>query len=316
MQILSPIVLFTYKRLDTLKQTVEALKKNYLATESDLYVFSDAAKGEQDKKAVDEVRKYIHSINGFKSITIYEAESNKGLATSIIEGVSQVLKVHEAVIVLEDDLLTTPNFLNFMNGALDYFKNNEAIYAVNGYSHLIEGIGSKDDYIYFHSRASSWGWATWNNRWKKNSFDKSLIREKIDSDISLLNKFNKVNGDDSGEMLLDSLNGKNNSWYIRWVFYNFLNDKLSVYPVLSKIENIGFNSDATNCEGISAYIAEIDTFNKINFNFENILSLNKNDERFLKYFSKKYKLIFRIKLLKTSVGRRKLIDELKLKLNF
>lgn len=313
---LAPIVLFTYKRLDTLKQTVEALQQNYLAADSDLYIFSDAAKGDLDSVGVTQVRNYIQSVSGFKSITIYESQLNKGLATSIIEGVSQILKDHEAVIVLEDDLITTPNFLNFMNGALDYFKNNQRIYAVNGYSHLIEGIVSKDDFIYLHSRASSWGWATWNNRWEKNSFDKSLIKEKIDSDISLLNKFNKINGEDCGQMLLNSLNGKNNSWYIRWVFYNFLKDRLSIYPVLSKIENIGFNSNATNCEGISAYIDEMDTINRINFNFENIYPLNKNDKRFLKYFSKKYKLIFRIKLLMTSVGRRKLIDELKLKFNF
>jgi hypothetical protein len=116
-------------------------------------------------------------------------------------------------------------------------------------------------------------------------------------------------------MLFGSLNGKNDSWYIRWVFYNFLNNKLSVYPSLSKVINIGFNSDATNCDGISAYVSEVDMLNKVNFDFKNIVPLNKNDYRFLKYFSKKYKLIFRIKLLKTSLGRRKLIDELKSKLN-
>lgn len=312
---LAPIVLFTYKRLDTLQQTIEALQKNYLAPDSNLYVFSDSAKGEHDVDAVTTVREFIKSINGFKSVFVIESQFNKGLATSVIEGVSQVLNEYEEVIVMEDDLLTTPNFLNFMNSALDYFKNNEAIYSINGYSHLIEGVALIDDGFYFHSRASSWGWATWGNRWEKNSFDKNLIREKINSDTSLLNNFNKVNGEDSGDMLLGSLNGKNDSWYIRWVFYNFLNNKLSVYPTLSKVINIGFNSDATNCDGISAYVSEVDMLNKVSFDFKNIVPLNKNDYRFLKYFSKKYKLIFRIKLLKTSLGRRKLIDELKSKLD-
>lgn len=311
----APIVLFTYKRLDTLQLTVEALQKNYLAADSDLYIFSDAAKGELDAVAVIQVRKYIHSINGFKSIAIYESELNKGLATSIIEGVSQILQVHESVIVMEDDLIATPNFLNFMNGALDYFKNNEKIYAINGYSVLIEDSLTNKDSLYFHARASSWGWATWNDRWKKSIFDKKLIREKLDSDNLLLNRFNRIIGNDSSDMLLGSLNGKNDSWYIRWVFDNFLNNKLSVYPYLSKVENIGFNSDATNCDGISAYVSEVDMFNKVNFDFTNVIPLNKNDNRFLKYFSKKYKVIFRIKLLKSSVGRRKLINELKLKFN-
>jgi hypothetical protein len=311
---LAPIVLFTYKRLETLKITIGALLANRLAAESDLIIYSDGPKNQEDEFIIQEIRKYLQTIKGFKSVSIHESKTNNGLATSIINGVSDVIAVYNKAIVLEDDLLSAPNFLNFMNSALDYFENNLKIYAINGYSHLIEGLDSMDDGVYFHSRASSWGWATWGNRWKKNIFDKNFIREKLDADISLINKFNKMNGADSGDLLLRSLNGKNDSWYIRWVFYNFLKNKLSVYPVLSKIENIGFNTEASNCYGIFTYISLFDTSNRIHFDLDNIVPLSTGDYRFLKYFSKKYKLIFRVKLLKTSIGRGKLVDELKLKL--
>lgn len=107
---LAPIVLFTYKRHDTLKLTVEALQQNFLAEQSDLYIFSDAGKCENDEKAVKAVRDYIHSITGFKSVILNESLTNKGLAKSIIDGVSQVLQIHETVIVLEDDLVSTNRF--------------------------------------------------------------------------------------------------------------------------------------------------------------------------------------------------------------
>lgn len=134
MKNLAPIVLFTYKRLNTLKQTIESLQQNYLATESDLYIFSDAAKGIEDKESVDSVRNYIKTIKGFKSVTITESEVNKGLATSIIEGVSQILKTHETVIVLEDDLVSTNNFLDFMNESLTKYEDETAIFSISGFS--------------------------------------------------------------------------------------------------------------------------------------------------------------------------------------
>lgn len=167
MKNLAPIVLFTYKRLNTLKQTIESLQQNYLATESDLYIFSDAAKGIEDKESVDSVRNYIKTIKGFKSVTITESEVNKGLATSIIEGVSQILKTHETVIVLEDDLVSTNNFLDFMNESLTKYEDETAIFSISGFSFNLN-LEKKYFYdVYFLNRGWSWGWATWRDRWEK-----------------------------------------------------------------------------------------------------------------------------------------------------
>lgn len=310
---LAPISLFVYNRLEETKQTIEALKQNFLASESELFIFSDGPKNEVAIEKVENVRSYIKSITGFKSIEVFESDENKGLANSIIQGVSKIIKKYGKIIVLEDDLITTPNFLNFMNQALAFYKKDVNIYTINGYSPLIENIEEMNDKVYFHSRTCSWGWATWCDRWDENIFNKRQIKEYLEVNTGILEKFKKENGNDVERMLLGTLTGENDSWYIRWVFHNFLNNKQSVFPVLSKIVNIGFNVNATHCDGISAYVSRLDRYLDKTFNFENNISLNNNDYRFLRYFSKKYKFFFRIKLLRNSIGRRMLLEELKLK---
>jgi len=315
MEKLAPICLFTYNRLEETIQTVTALKANSLAKESDLIIFSDGPKKDSDVVQVKELRDYLKTINGFKLIKINESTTNKGLAHSIIKGVTKVIDKYGKIIVLEDDLITTPNFLSFMNQALNFYDNNKRIYAVNGYSPLIEGVIEKGDKIYFHVRSSSWGWATWDDRWDDNVFDKSRIREVINENDSVLKKFDNEAGKDASRMLLGALTGRNNSWYIRWVFHNFIHDKISVYPILSKVLNVGFNSEATHCTGISAYKAEMDLSNNKDFEFDKIIDLKNKDYRFLKYFSRKYKFIFRIKLLASLNGRKMVFNELRTKLN-
>ena len=110
-----PIVLFVYNRPWHTQQTIEALQKNDLASESELFIYSDAAKTEQDSLKVNEVRNYVHAIGGFKKITIIEREENWGLADSIIDGVTSIVNQYGKIIVLEDDLETSPFFLRFMN---------------------------------------------------------------------------------------------------------------------------------------------------------------------------------------------------------
>src|SRR3989442_13875128 len=98
-----PIVIFAYKRLEALQLVIDSLKKNYLAANSDLFLFSDAAKDNEEQPLISRVRNYLESVNGFKSVTIKKADTNKGLANSIIDGVTEVLKNYDNVIVLEDD---------------------------------------------------------------------------------------------------------------------------------------------------------------------------------------------------------------------
>lgn len=307
---LAPICLFVYNRLDETKITVEALKANFLAAESKLFIFSDGFKNAETQSKVEEVRAYIKTITGFKEITLIECAVNKGLASSIIEGVTKIVNTHGTVIVLEDDLVTTPNFLDFMNQSLQFYENNTSIQSISGFSMKIKNK-LKDSDVFFHQRTHSWGWATWGNRWDKNIFDPIYITDTIANKPNILKNFNRQCGDDISEMLLNSLSGKNNSWYVRWVFDHFITKRLTVYPFLSKVYNIGFSDAATHCNGVNVFDSIIDSEHQTTFFFLEIIENEVFQNEFLKYFSKFYKLKFRLNLLFTSSGRKTLGNEIK-----
>jgi len=239
---LAPIVLFVYNRPWHTQQTVEALKKNELASESELFVYSDAAKNEEAKKSVDEVREYIKTIDGFKKLTIIEREKNWGLANSIIDGVTSIINEYGKIIVLEDDLVTSPNFLNYMNESLEKYKDEKKVYSVTGYSFSkdIEAIES----TYFLQLTSSWSWATWKEKWE----DFSYKNEVFDVCLQEKNKFNYDNSYNYSGMVKQQLLGKIDSWAIYWYASVFLNQGLTLYPAKSLIENIGFDGSGTHCD--------------------------------------------------------------------
>jgi hypothetical protein len=290
----APIVLFTYKRLDTLIKTVESLQKNYLASESNIYIFSDAAKNNSDMQGVTNVRKYIQSITGFKSVTIFESKINKGLANSIIDGVSELLKNHESVIVLEDDLVSSRNFLNYMNDTLNFYKENKKVFSIAGFSIPIKNNQSEVD-VYFTSRSSSWGWATWKDRWSKIDWDVSDYNQ-FKNNTKLRRNFNKM-GSDMSDMLDRQMQGKLNSWAIRWCYHQFKTNLFSVHPLVSKIENVGFNSpDASNTkEKFNRYQTKLDNGEKTDFLFsENIVLEPKIIQQFITPFSINTRIKYKI----------------------
>ena len=217
---LSPICLFTYNRLEESKQTVLALQKNYLASQSNLFIFSDGPKNNDSKIKVNKVREFIKSIKGFKNITIHESKTNKGLANSIIDGVSHIINEHGKVIVLEDDLVTSPNFLNFMNKALNFYCEDDSVFSISGYTMDLKSLKKHNEDFYFGHRSSSWGWGTWKKDWqsidwKVNNYDSFKNSKKQQRD------FNQ-GGSDMSSMLNSQMNEKIDSWAIRFCFQQFL----------------------------------------------------------------------------------------------
>jgi hypothetical protein len=310
----APICLFTYSRLNETRKTIEALQRNYIASESDLFIYSDGPKNFQDEKKVNEVREYIQSITGFKSVKIIESLENMGLAASIINGVTKILIKHESIIVLEDDLICSRNFLNFMNQALVFYRDSPNIQSVNGYSFY---LSNNNQEVYFQNRTGSWGWATWSNCWKPDIFNKERIKSVINANPGILNEFKKKCGADLSKMLRDSLCEKRDSWYVRWAFDHFINKHYAVFPSHSFINNIGHNEDATNCKGINSYISLPVNQDKIEFYFPAFKSSDKKTEReFLNYFTMMYKIGFRLKLIKTQTGRVQLFNELKTRIGY
>lgn len=239
---LAPVILFTYRRLGTLRETVAALKKNELCSETDLFIFSDGAKSSAQEEDVSRIRDFLKNIDGFQSVSIYESLENKGLGQSIISGVSEIMEKFDRVIVLEDDLVTSTNFLVFMNKALDYYEDNVCIHSISGYSFRMRKMDNKS--VYFTQRASSWGWGSWKNRWTRIDWNvkdyDSFKSSKMDK-----RKFNAM-GSDMTHMLSKQMKGKIDSWAIRWCFHQFRNNLFTVYPAVSKVKNIGMGEGATN----------------------------------------------------------------------
>lgn len=305
----APICLFTYNRLKELEKTIDGLKSNYLSNESELFIFSDQAKNIQNQVRVNAVRQYLKSITGFKSIQIIESKENKGLAKSIIDGVTYILDRYEKVIVLEDDLISSPNFLNFMNQALNFYQTDQNIQSISGFSLALE---NKEKEVYFQTRPGSWGWASWRDRWNLEIFDKEEIKEKLNSDSSLLKKFKIKCGADISKMLLDSIHNRNDSWYVCWAFDHYMKNHYSVFPAYSYVQNIGFGNEGTHCQGINSHFSVLVDQQKTTTFFSDFqIPEHKIDSQFLHYFSFEYKLMFRIKLLKTKNGRHQIVEEIK-----
>lgn len=310
---LSPVCLFTYNRLDKTKQTIDSLKKNFLAAETDLFIFSDGSKNENDELKVLELRKYLQQVSGFKSIEIFESKRNQGLANSIINGVTKIINEFDKVIVLEDDLITSSNFLNFMNSSLNYYDNCPMIMSINGFSLDLKSTINYERDIFFMNRTYSWGWATWKSKWTLCEFDKQKIQNSL-KNIDI-NKFKNLFGEDIFRMLLASLNGKNDSWYVRWVYSHFVNSQLSVYPVESKVINIGYGDSATHCATIDVLKSRNDKKLKVRFILcKNYMVQDIIRKEFLYYFTKRYKLLFRIKLMKSLPGIKLLLKDIKHKI--
>ena len=244
---LAPIVIFVYNRLDHTKQTIEALARNDLANASEVFIYSDAAKTEQGAEKVEAVRQYVDSIipdSLFRSVTIFKAESNRGLANSVINGVSEIVNRFGKVIVVEDDLVTTPDFLSYMNRALDFYRDDPKIWSISGYSFKMKIPKSYNHDIFLSYRASSWGYATWADRW--NTVDWELKEyQQFSKDHKMQRVFNR-GGRDLTAMLNDQIEGKIDSWAIRWCYEQSRQDTLTVYPVYSRVKNIGLDGSGTH----------------------------------------------------------------------
>lgn len=245
MKDLSPIVLFVYNRPDLAMQTVESLQKNEQAKDSLLYIFSDGPRNEAAASGVEATRNYLKTIDGFKDVMINASPVNKGLGKSIITGVTTILEKHDSAIVLEDDLLSSPDYLTFMNEALQRYEQEKHVYSISGYMPPISLEDRAKTDVCFVPRISSWGWAIWHNRWQQNDWSISSYRDFI-RDRSQKQQFSRA-GADMLQMLINQIEGKANAWAIRCDYNRFLQgDKFTVYPCISKIFNIGTDGRGTN----------------------------------------------------------------------
>ena len=235
MQNFAPIALFVYNRPEHTRRTIKFLKQNLLAEQSRLFIFSDASKNQSSQILVEQVREIIKSVDGFLEVQIIERKSNMGLADSIIDGVSRLVKEYGKVIVFEDDLISSSYPLQYFNDALKRYQNEEKVMHIGAYMYALNDESLPE--TFFYRAATSWGWATWDRAWINFEPD-------IDQLISQFNTEKKHQFSIEGAMnfwkqIQEFKSGKNNSWAIRWYASIFLKGGLTLNPSQSLINNIG-----------------------------------------------------------------------------
>ena len=237
----APIALFTYNRADHTRRAVESLLQNAEAKDSDLFIFSDGPKNEKAVRGVADNREYIHTVTGFKTVTIVEREKNWGLANSLIAGITDVINKYGRVIVVEDDLILSPYFLKFMNDGLEKYKDDDRVGTITGF---VPPIGEILPETFFLTYFKCWGWATWKRAWDLLETDARPLlkglrfkRKKFDVGGGVCNY---------GNLYCQKV-GLVDSWYLRYYASLFLKGKLSLYPGRSVATNEGLDGSGTHC---------------------------------------------------------------------
>ncbi len=280
---LAPIILFVYNRPEHTAKTLEALSNNALANASTLYIYADGAKANANEETlakIKQTRELIKSKKWCKEVIIVEREKNYGLANNILNGVTEVVNKHGKIIALEDDLVTAPHFLKYMNDALNQFENNKEVACISAYVYPIANLPE----LFFIKGADCWGWATWKRVWDQFETNGSTLLHQLES--RHLTKAFDFNGTyPYTDMLKDQIAGKNKSWAVRWYASAFLNNSLCLYPGKSLVKNIGADGSGTHFSvSTTAFETELST-KAIKVN---ALELKENaaaKQQFAKYFA-------------------------------
>lgn len=244
MRQLAPIVLFAYKRPAHLRQCLAALARCELISDSKLVIFADAAKhqaGAEDLRGVAEVREIIHQIDWCGELIVHERVVNFGFQNQI-SGITEVLADHDRVIVLEDDLVVAPSFLEFMNQALQVYRNDDDVMHVSGY--MLPLNCALPDTL-FYNAATCWGWGTWRRAW-------AHFRDEPERQLEAISRHPKRADFDCPpywylNQLRDNVAGKVKTWDGMWHASVFLRGGLSLHPGSSLVRNIGHDGTGENC---------------------------------------------------------------------
>ena len=247
---LAPIILFAYNRPVHTLQVLQALKNNELATQSHLIVYVDGPKTNATPEQIhqiEEVREVVQQEQWCGSVEYHLAEQNIGCRNSIIQGITEVLQKYEAAIILEDDLVTSPYFLHFMNTCLDYYRNSKSVFSISGMTLPEKRFKLPADYsydVYVSLRQLNSGWATWDDRWKLINWELDFVSD-FTQDINMTKAYSR-GGDDLIRMLLEQVEGKSDAWDIQFTYNQFKNHAVSILPRKSYITNIGGDGSGTH----------------------------------------------------------------------
>lgn len=249
----APIVLFTYNRPLKTEQTINALIKNELASESVVFFYCDGPKDdatEEQLSKIADVRQIVRKNYSFKEVHIIESERNKGLANSIIGGVTDIINQYGKIIVLEDDIITSKGFLRFMNDALEFYQTEERVMHISGY--MYPHSGKLPETFFFNVPYPGGGWATWERAWKHFNNDADYLYNFFEEN-NTWDDFNRFGGKYLQKQLYSNVNHRIETWFIKWHAVLVMLDGFTLYPSQSLTNNIGFDDTATHCTPMTKF---------------------------------------------------------------
>ncbi|MBE1274995.1 sugar transferase [Enterovibrio baiacu] len=288
------VVVFGFNRVKPLEDLLNSLKQCRLSDETNVILFIDGPRNKRDEMCIAQVKsEVIQKFDGcFNSFSVNFREKNMGLASSLKSGISEAFRDNEKLIVLEDDLKLSENFLLYMNQSLDYYRENKLIGSISGFSTRVQS--NQVESVHFHPRPCSWGWGTWKDRWEKCDWDYKPTT-KLDA-LRMWYKSRKA-GQDVFRMYKNQLEGRINSWAIMWTIHHIRSNWLVVYPIQSKVINAGFGDDATHCTGRNPFPTNLDMSNSGNFHLMPEPKIDTKTLKQVNYFhSNFYKILFKLGL--------------------
>ena len=298
----APVILFLYNRPYHTLKTLEALQKNQGWEKTEVYVFCDGPKTDANTTQltrIAEVRKMAHNITGCKALHVIESKQNKGLYQSVLDGVEEIFKSFDKIIVLEDDLETAPHFLNFMNEALIRYESNDNVYCISGYTYPIP---KENNEAFFIKGADCWGWATWKNRWNKLELDGEKLLQEL-QEKKLVDDFTFNGSYPYLEMLKDKIAGKNQSWAVLWYCSAIVRGGLCLYPAQSFIHNTGNDGSGTHGDGTAVY--QVDLSDNTTYILPNTIEESPDKRKaFENFFRKSQPNTSKLNWFVSGVGRR------------
>lgn len=265
----APVAISTYKRLSHLESTIQHLKLNKLASDSDLFIFSDGPK-EGDENAVNLLRDYLKTINGFRSIEIFDRPTNNRIFNNR-DGMKTLLNQYGKIIFLEEDVLTAPGFLTFMNMALNKYEDNQRVFSITGYSPPLDLPSKFNEDAFFLRRFNAWGFGIWKDRFEQISYINQDQYEKLVSDKKRVKEF-ALYGEDMISMLKADVSGSIDALDVKAMYAQFIHDQYTLYPKNSLTKNIGFDGTGLHCGKTDRFNVDLD--HRVIFNLPNKIELN------------------------------------------
>lgn len=241
---IAPIIIFAFNRPQHLQKNLEALQRNPLAAQSNLIIYCDGPRTETEKKLTEKTRRVARQAVGFQSVSVVASDNNRGLGDSIIRGVTEVIAEFGRAVVLEDDLIASPFFLEYMNGGLNIYADNPRVASIHGY--LFPHTVACPPETFFLKGTDCLGWGTWKRAWDIFEPDAAKLLRKI-YDMSYVDDFNARGCYDFTGLLADVVAKRNSSWAVRWHASAYLQNMYTLYPGRSLIFHTGSDGSGTNC---------------------------------------------------------------------